>query len=593
MKSPARPALPEEPRLLRLWEALEAEKAAVTAEHAALRALPLAARAAAGFSLYPLDIVTTEMRSRGRVNVILRGQELHDAIQPGDPVLLAPVGRPDEGWPGRCEGIDASTIELRVEGVPDGKGPWVVSRRLDLASHERQQAALVRADTTYSQLKNLLLGREAPYRPDPLDHPALRRLNPSQAAAAAAALGATEIGLLHGPPGTGKTEALVAMLEALVEAGDRPWALADSNAAVDHLALRAHARGLNVVRIGVSARIGSEARRLTLEHRILHGARAAVIQGLMRQATRSQGEALAEVQAAIREEWRAAKREVLDAAQVVAMTLGTLATRGDELPAPRTAVIDEASQVIEPAIWEVATRVKRIILAGDPHQLGPVVKSRSPLLERSLLDRLVGEGFHFPMLTEQYRMNTAIQSLVSPTYRGRLTAAPAVADAGLAGFGEWSTPPVRFIDTAGLGYEEQVDDQKSLYNPGELRLVARVWSSLRAAGLRPEQVGVITPYAAQLARLRTTFPELESGTVNAFQGREKEVILYTFVRSNPDQALGFVADPRRLNVAVSRARRLFVGIGDAATLGASPEHQRLIDAIAEAGGYTSAWEFEA
>lgn len=87
------------------------------------------------------------------------------------------------------------------------------------------------------------------------------------------------------------------------------------------------------------------------------------------------------------------------------------------------------------------------------------------------------------------------------------------------------------------------------------------------------------------------FPGLASGTVNAFQGRERAVVVASFVRSNPDQDLGFVADARRLNVAVTRARHRFVGVGDTATLGVMPEFKRLVDTIAEGGGYRSGWEF--
>lgn len=573
-----------------LHAALDRERRAVEAEHARLRALTMPQRVAAGFSLAPLEIVDTEYRTRGRVNVLLRGRDLPDSFGPGDPVVLGPLGKPDEGWTGRVEGVDEGTVELRVDGTPDGRGPWAVSRRLDFTVLELQKAALLKAEDKYSPLKSLLLGHEAPYRADPLDHPVFASLHADQRAAAALALGATEVGLVHGPPGTGKTEVLVRILQALRDLGEQPWALADSNAAVDHLALRATAAKLDVVRLGVSARIGGEVRPLTLEHRILHGARAAVIQTLLRQASRASGPELGELRDAIREEWSAAKREILASADVIAMTLGTLHMRGSDLPAPRTAVVDEAGQVVEPALWLLANRVKRLVLAGDPHQLGPVVQSRDPLLERSLLERLVSAGFHFPMLTEQRRMNTTLMTLCQPTYDHRLTAAPEAAARHLAATGPWTTPAARFLDTAGMGLDEGRDALGSLYNDGEIGLMRAVWESLRAGGVTPDQVGVIAPYTAQVLRLRTAFPELEVGTVNAFQGREKDVILASFVRSNDIGELGFVADPRRLNVALTRARMLFIGVGDSATLGGHPGFARLVEAVGD--GYISGWEVE-
>ena len=454
---------------------------------------------------------------------------------------------------------------------------------------------MLAAHTIKGMLAALLLGRESPYKADPWDDPAFAGLDVWQKAAAALALGATELGLVHGPPGTGKTRVLVAILAALKGRGEKTWALAESNAAVDHLALRAAAAGLDVVRMGVSARIGSAVQPLTLEHRILHGPRAEVIQKLLRAALRVSGPDRdaeeRELRTAVNEEWQAAKREILANADVVAMTLGALQTRGQDLPAPKTAVVDEASQIRESTLWMLPGRVKRIILAGDPLQLGPVLQSRDALLSVSLLERLVREGFQFPMLQQQYRMNDALLSLCNPTYGGRLRSAPEVADRPIPG-GEhrWTASPVRFVDTAGLGLDEARDETGSLYNDGELNLLLQILDGLAEAGVPPDHIAVITPYSAQLRRIQARHPQIESGTVNAFQGREKEVVVASFVRSNPEREVGFVADPRRLNVSLSRARSLFIGIGDSETLGSQPMFRRLIDAVGD--GYVSAWELE-
>lgn len=598
-----RGAVPAPDHLARLISALDAEREALVREDASLRTMTLAQRVAAGAALGPLDIVTTEHRSRGRVNVILRGKNLHDGFTPGEPVILGAVGRPDVGVHGRYEGGDDTTVELRVDAEPQGKGPWAVVRRLDFTQLESQKGALSAAGNPRpgrsSQLGRLLLGHDASYRADPLDHAAFAGLDASQRAAAALALGATEIGLVHGPPGTGKTQTLAAILVALVDMGEKPWALAESNAAVDQLALRAADAGLNVVRIGVSARVGTAALPLTLEHRILHGSRATVLHTLRRDRTRashSDHALIRELDDAIRDEWQAAKREILENAQVIAMTLGSVQTRGADLANPKTAVVDEASQVWEPAVWLVANRVKRVILAGDPMQLGPVVKSQHPALEKSLLARLVDEGFHFPMLATQYRMNQVINDAVSATYGGRLVPHASVAGRVIDVVAPpWTDVPVRFLDTAGMGHDEEREDSGSLYNTGELDLIDRVVAELVAAGLDAGRIAMITPYSAQLARIRDRHPEagpgsIESGTVNAFQGREKDVIIASFVRSNAEQELGFVADPRRLNVTVSRARMLFIGIGDSGTLGASRVYQELIDRAHACGGYVSGWE---
>ena len=110
------------------------------------------------------------------------------------------------------------------------------------------------------------------------------------------------------------------------------------------------------------------------------------------------------------------------------------------------------------------------------------------------------------------------------------------------------------------------------------------------AGLAHEDIGVIAPYSAQVARLRAALPGVEVATVNAFQGREKEAILCSFVRSNDDGKIGFVADRRRLVVSVTRAKRLLVCIGDAATLSTSSDIADLCDRIQESDGWQSVWE---
>jgi superfamily I DNA and/or RNA helicase len=192
------------------------------------------------------------------------------------------------------------------------------------------------------------------------------------------------------------------------------------------------------------------------------------------------------------------------------------------------------------------------------------------------------------MLTEQRRMNDALMALAQPVYGGRLTAAPAVAARTLGVESAWSPPAARFLDTAGMGFDEQPDALGSLSNPGEVTLLQKVWRDLREAGVRPEQVGVVAPYRAQVQALRLALPELEVGTANAFQGREKDVILASFTRSNPDGELGFVADPRRLNVTLTRARMLFVGVGDSATLGGWAPFARMLEQVGE--GYVSGWD---
>src|SRR6185436_8969928 len=129
-------------------------------------------------------------------------------------------------------------------------------------------------------------------------------------------------------------------------------------------------------------------------------------------------------------------------------------------------------------------------------------------------------------------------------------------------------------------------------NPQEAQLVAGKVRALLEAGLPPEMIAVIAPYAAQVRLLRELLPVpgLEIDSVDGFQGREKEAVVLSLVRSNTDGEIGFLADVRRTNVALTRARRKLLVVGDSATLSALPFYQRLFSYFETIGAYRTVWE---
>ncbi|MFO1066040.1 MAG: C-terminal helicase domain-containing protein, partial [Pirellulales bacterium] len=154
--------------------------------------------------------------------------------------------------------------------------------------------------------------------------------------------------------------------------------------------------------------------------------------------------------------------------------------------------------------------------------------------------------------------------------------------------------PIRFIDTAGIGWEEELEpDGESRRNPGECKLVLHLIEQLVAAGLHPLDIAVIAPYAAQvrLIRERSTFAGLEIDTVDGFQGREKEAVIISLVRSNTTGEIGFLADARRMNVALTRAKRKLIVIGDSATLGGNKFFLELLEYFEQMQSYGTAWEW--
>ncbi len=168
-----------------------------------------------------------------------------------------------------------------------------------------------------------------------------------------------------------------------------------------------------------------------------------------------------------------------------------------------------------------------------------------------------------------------------------------LADLGGVSPCELTTSAVEFLDTAGAGFEEQSEpDGESRLNPQEAELVARRVDALREAGVAPGQIAVISPYAAQVRLLREWLGAdgLEVDSVDGFQGREKEAVVISLVRSNRQGEIGFLGDVRRMNVAMTRARRKLIVIGDSATISGHPFYRRLVEYFEGRGGYRTVWE---
>ena len=153
--------------------------------------------------------------------------------------------------------------------------------------------------------------------------------------------------------------------------------------------------------------------------------------------------------------------------------------------------------------------------------------------------------------------------------------------------------PVDFIDTAGASYdEEQEPNGDSRFNPLEAELVVKKVNALIEAGVCPSMIAVISPYSAQVRLLREMLgeSEIEIDSVDGFQGREKEAVIVCLVRSNREGEVGFLADTRRMNVALTRARRKLIVIGDSATITSHGFYKRMVEYFESIGAYHSVWE---
>ncbi len=442
-------------------------------------------------------------------------------------------------------------------------------------------------------------------------------LNAEQTAALDLADRALDLALVHGPPGTGKTTVLVEVIRRAVARGEKVLATAPSNLAVDNLVERLAAAGLACVRVGHPARVLPSVLAHTLEARTECHEAARIARGLVEEAIALRRSAAKRRQkrgpgrfSASREQQRDARAllaearalearaeaEVLDRADVVLATLTGL----DAPPLARRrfalAVADESTQAVEPALYLALLRADRAVLAGDHLQLPPTVLSvaaQAGGLGVSLFERLV--SLHGDLgkvtLAEQHRMNARIMAFPSEAlYGGALRAHPAVADRAI------DLAPLEVVDTSGRGFEDETPEgSDSKQNAGEAALVAAEVEALVARGLDPAEVAVISPYDAQVQRLRQLLAAyldrgLEVDTVDGFQGREKDAVVVSLVRANDAGDVGFLADVRRMNVALTRARVKLVVVGDGATVSRHAFYARFLAHAEASGAWRSAWE---
>lgn len=393
-------------------------------------------------------------------------------------------------------------------------------------------------------------------------------INESQTMALQAAM-CQRLTLIQGPPGTGKTHTSIKLMQLWTQNGCGPvMATADSNIAVDNLLTGCVAAGLSVVRIG-----RPESTRPELEQYMLENmARKDVPAGSHPDVA-----------------WKL-ENQILKTAQIVCCTCSGAASGVMERCTFTGVLIDEAAQATEPVtiIPIVRGGVKLVALVGDHKQLPPTVVSRTAEslgLGVSLFDRLTQRGVATHMLNVQYRMHVAIATYPSEAfYEGQLaTGVPGVSREAPAGFAWPSTrAPVAFIPCMGCERSEG----NSFANEQEAELVAQTVANLLAAGdLEEKDIGVISPYAAQVRHIRKRVGGsrpgrfaapavpgqpiqgyVEVSSVDGFQGREKEVIIVSTVRANHMGELGFVKDLRRMNVTLTRAKRGIIVIGHTATL---------------------------
>jgi superfamily I DNA and/or RNA helicase len=594
---------------------LAAERSADEAAFTSLTAGTGAAqRRALGLCWYPIAIRNTEPVRGDYLSVEVERtthKDLAHQLRFGNSVALFSNHDSKDRVNGTVTyiGSDRLKVTLLTEELPDwaSDGKLGIDLLFDAYSYDEMQDALKKAEQTDSHLVRVLTGSESPtFVSTGYTNP---NLNSLQQTAVKNILGAQNLAIVHGPPGTGKTTTLVAAISALIERGEpQILVVAPSNTAVDLLSEKLSGTGLNVLRIGNPVRVTERLQKLTLDSRMAeHGQlkevkklkkMAAEFKNMAHKYKRSFGKAEREQRKALFDEAHRIMRDVakieefisediISKAQVITATLVGSDHYTIKNRAFKTIIMDEAGQALEPAAWIPVLKAQLVVLAGDHLQLPPTVKSRQSGLSTTLLEKCV--ALHpeaVTLLEEQYRMNTRIMGFSSlKFYQNKLTAHALVANRLL----HPGDKPFTFIDTAGAGYEEQAEGT-STSNPEEAAFIVRHITAMNYTNVT---VAVIAPYKEQVIKLKEllTDTKIEVNTVDGFQGQERDVIYISLTRSNSDSTIGFLNDYRRMNVAMTRAKLKLVLVGDSATLGQTPFYAELMAYAEGLGGYESVWEY--
>jgi len=538
------------------------------------------------------------------------------------------------------------TLATTKEDLPDWLdegGKLGIDLTFDEVSYREMDYALGKVMGAYgdrlADLRDILLGaKPARFRQEKADdlfYPS--PLNESQLAAVRHVQAAQDVAIIHGPPGTGKTTTLVQAILETIRRERRVLVCAPSNTAVDLLTEKLAERGVNVIRMGNPSRVSDLLLEHTLDAQVMAHKRYGELRSMRQTAEQYREEAGKHVRhfgweereqrRHLKEEARALHQEadgleryitedLLDQVQVITCTLVGASNRNIRHLTYETVFIDEAAQALEPGCWIPIAKAQRVVLAGDHQQLPPTVKSdKAGALRETLFEKTIKRQPEASrMLEVQYRMHEQIMQFSSEQfYDGRLVAAPTVAHSGLEAYDLRFAPdlPVEFLDTAGFGMQEiTIPESRSTANPEEADLLLKRLAQLLEPydqvdhEADPLSIGVIAPYRAQINYLKDAVEEndelsglllhrqLSIGTVDSFQGQERDIIAISLTRSNSHGEIGFLSDIRRMNVGMTRARKKLLLIGDSSTLGAHPFYKAFLDYVERVGGYRTAWELQ-
>ncbi|SJX60274.1 probable NAM7-nonsense-mediated mRNA decay protein [Sporisorium reilianum f. sp. reilianum] len=495
---------------------------------------------------------------------------------------------------------DEVALELkRADGVPDHcTHNFFADFVWKATSFDRMQSAMktfaVDEQSLSAYIYHKLLGHEIENStlrttmPKRFSAPGLPELNHSQVNAVKSVL-QKPLSLIQGPPGTGKTVTSASIVYQLSKMNPGPVLVcAPSNVAVDQLTEKIHMTGLKVVRLTAKSReaLDSPISFLTLHEQVANNDTNIELQKLI-QLKNEQGELSSSDERKCKALIRACEKEILSTADVICCTCVGC---GDPRLAKikfRTVLVDEATQATEPeCMIPLVMGCKQVVFVGDHLQLGPVIMNKKVAragASQSLFERLIMLGNRPIRLQVQYRMHPCLSEFPSNMfYEGTLQNGVTAPERLRKDVDfPWPVPSLPMLFFQNLGQEEISSSGTSFLNRTEASNVEKIVTRFFKAGVKPSQIGIVTPYEGQRSYIvnhmqlhgslkKELYKEVEVASVDAFQGREKDYIILSCVRSNEHQGIGFLSDPRRLNVALTRARYGLVILGNPKVLNKHP-----------------------
>lgn len=600
-----------------------------------------------GATWYPIQILSNEIGYADYVHLEVERTNTLDMphlFSAGKNISLFSNKNPDEvqeiTGTIKQSGKNKLKIIMHTDELPDWAydGKLGINIQFDDNSYIEMQKALDEVigarNNRVAELREIIEGGEVPSFEKTDDSILIPQLNLSQNRAVRHILSANDVAVVHGPPGTGKTTTIVQAIRLVLQSEKQVLVCAPTNTAVDLITEKLVEQGVHVLRVGHPARVSEELLKTTVDGQIQSHEHYKDIKNLRRNAEeyfrmagkykRSFGKEDAKQRAMYYTEAKNCIKEsrlledyivnsLFDQAQVICCTPVTSNNRSLSRKTFQTLFFDEASQALEAVSWIPLLKCRRVIFSGDHFQLPPVVKSlqaKKEGLDTTMLDRLTKYENVSSLLTRQYRMHQRIMEFSNGYfYNNELEADVSVKESLLSNNEdlELLSKPIELVDTAGRGFDElQNPETLSLSNAGEadllfkhLEMLLQQYSYSEPA--YPVSVGIISPYKEQIELLKeklvafdySAYPvsEMAVKTIDGFQGEERDIIYISLVRSNGDSEIGFLSDIRRMNVALTRAKKKLVVIMDTATIGNHPFYKAFIEYCESYGYYKSAWEY--